>query len=98
MSTITDSCKSFSKEAIRNLYHEFFLLLEEVFIPNGTHFDASKISSRLLIQQLIEKEKAQKSKNVSVITHIILTACVKISVEGVVETLVSRYDGHFTPS
>ena len=34
----------------------------------------------------------------SVVVHIILTACVKISVESVVETLVSRYEHHFTSS
>ena len=59
---------------------------------------SSKISSRRLIPQLIGKEKSQKFKNMSAITHNILTACVKISVEGVVETLVSGYEHHFTPS
>ena len=36
--------------------------------------------------------------NVRVIVHIILSACVKTSVESVAETLVSRYENHFTSS
>ena len=84
MSAITDTCKPFPKEDIRKLYREFLLILEEVFITRKTHFDASKISSRMLIQQLIGRENAQKLKNVTVIIHIILSACVKISVESIV--------------
>ena len=52
----------------------------------------------MVIQQLIGKEKSHIFKNVSVIVHIILTGCVKTSVESVVETLVSRYENHFTSS
>ena len=37
-------------------------------------------------------------KEVRVIVHVILTACVKISVESIVESLVSRYENHFTSS
>ena len=98
MSAITDSCKSFPNEDILKLYREFLLLLEEVFITNATPFDISKISSRMVIQQLIGKEKSHIFKNVSVIVHIILTGCVKTSVESVVETLLSRYENHFTSS
>ena len=65
MSAITDTCKSFSKEDIRKLYREFLLILEEVFITKETHFDASKISSRMLIQQLIGRENAQSSLHAS---------------------------------
>ena len=95
MSGITDTCKSFSKEDIRKLYREFLLILEEVFITKETHFDASKISSRMLIQQLIGRENAQKFKSVTAIIHIILTLCVKISVESKVESLMSKYEQHF---
>ena len=98
MSAITDSCKSFGKEDILKLYREFLLILEEVFIINAENFDVSKISSRKLIQRIIGKEESHKFKSVCVIVHIILTACVKISVESVVETLVSRYENHFTSS
>ena len=83
-SAMSDSCKSFSKEDIRKLPWIPFTL-KEVFITQKTHFDDSKISSRMLIQQLLGKKKAQKFRNLSVIIHIILTAYVKISVESAVE-------------
>ena len=71
-----------------------------LFPQKKTHFDASKISSRMLIQQLIfiGREYVQKVKNVTAIIYIILTPCVKMSVESVVETLVSMYEHNFRPS
>ena len=66
--------------------------MEEVVVESEHNFDASKICSRELIRRIIRKEESHRFKNVRVIVHIILFACVKTSVESVVETLVSRYE------
>ena len=47
---------------------------------------------------MIGSEGAKGFEKVRVIVHVILVACVKVSVESVVESLVSRYENHFTAS
>ena len=47
---------------------------------------------------MIGSEGWKRFENVRVMVHVILTACVKVSVESIVESLVSRYENHFTSS
>ena len=95
---VTDTCKSFSREDVLRLFREFVTVMERVFVSSVTQFDASKFQNRELIQRIIGSDESDKFKEVRVIVHIILTACVKISVESIVESLVSRYENHFTSS
>ena len=95
---VTDTCKSFSREDMSRLFREYVSVLEEVFISSVSQFDASKLQNRKLIQYMIGSEGSNKFKEVRVVVHIILTACLKVSVESIVESLVSRYENHFTSS
>ena len=47
---------------------------------------------KLFNQLIVKKENIALFSNVKVIAHL---ACVKVSVESVVETLVSQYEKHF---
>ena len=80
------------------LFREYVSVLEEVFISSVSQFAASKLQNRKLIQFMIGSEGSHTFKEVRVIVYIILTACLKVSVESIVESLVSRYENHFTSS
>ena len=61
------------------------------------NFSKSKsISSREIIIEFLKKDKLLY-KDVEIVIHCICVGAVKVSVESVVETLVSRYEQHFTP-
>ena len=94
---ITDTCKSFSRDDLLKLFREYACVLEEVFVESrGSMFDVSKLQNRQLVQFMIGSEGAKEFEKVRVIVHVILVACVKVSVESIVESLVSRYENHFT--
>ena len=58
----------------------------------------SILDSKEFIQSILKKENLALFRNVKVIIHLICVACVKVSVESVVERLVSRYEKHFDSS
>ena len=96
---VTDTCKSFSRNDMLKLFRDYVSVLEEAFVMSGVRkFDLSKFQNRKLIQDIIGSEGSRRFEKVRVIVHVILAACVKVSVESVVESLVSRYEHHFTAS
>ena len=58
--------------------------------------EAKSITSTDMIRSFLSKTKCLY-KEVEIIVHCICAGAVKISVESVVESLVSRYENHFTP-
>ena len=50
---------------------------------------------KLFNQLILKKENIALFSNVKVIAHLFCAACVKVSVESVVEILVSQYEKHF---
>ena len=72
--------------------------LEVTFIRKEKKFDRSKLKNKELIQQILGKDVNPSFSSVRVILHCICAAAVKVSVESVVESLVSRYEHHFSSS
>ena len=60
--------------------------------------DHSILDTKEIIQTILKKENIALFRNVKVIIHLICVACAKDSVEGVAESLVSRYEKHFDSS
>ena len=60
--------------------------------------DHSILDTKEIIQTILKKENIALFRNVKVIIHLICVACAKVSVESVVESLVSRYEKHFDSS
>ena len=79
-------------------YRVFVANLETLFIKSCKKFDPSILDSKEIIQSILKKENIALFRNVKVIIHLICVACVKVSVESVVESLVSRYEKHFDSS
>ena len=73
-------------------YRTFIRKLEAYFINKKvTNLDSISIIKTIL-------ETSNLYRDVEIIVHCICTAAVKVSVESVVETLVSRYEQHFNKS
>ena len=79
-------------------YRVFAGYLETLFIKSCKKFDPSILDSKEIIQSILKKENIALFRNVKVIIHLICAACVKVSVESVVESLVSRYEKYFDSS
>ena len=81
-------------------YRVFVANLEILFIKSCEKFDPSILDSKEIIQSILKKENIALFRNVKVVIHLICTACVKVSVENVSESLVSRcekiYEKHFS--
>ena len=69
----------------------FVAKLETLFIKSCKKFDLSILGSKEIIQSILKKENIALFRNVKVIIHLICVVSVKVSVEIVVESLVSRY-------
>ena len=65
--------------------------LETIFIKSCKEFDPSILDSKEIIESILKKENISLFRNVKVNIH-------PISVESVVESLVSRYEKHFNSS
>ena len=76
-------------------YRLFVANLETLFIKSCKKFDPSILDSKEIIQSILKKENIALFRNVKVIIHLICVACVKVSVESVVESLLSRYEKQF---
>ena len=81
---------------LTKLYREFVLLLETHFVkPLGNSFDSSRLGSKKLIQRILGQDMFSRFGRCCLIVHCISVACVKVPVEGVAESIVSRYEKHF---
>ena len=96
---ITGTIKSISDCDLAMIFREFVTLLEVYFIrPQGNSFDPSKLDNKKLIQNLLEREMSSQFATCKLILHCLSAACVKVSVESVVESIVSKYENHFDSS
>ena len=83
---------------LMNHYRMFVANLDTLFIKSCKKYDTSILGSKKIIQSILNKENIALFRNVKVIMHLICVGCVKISVESVVESLLSRYEKHFDSS
>ena len=89
---ITNTVSTISDEEIVKCYRRFLQKLESYFRSKSIkQFDSIAIIKLILVTDVLYHK-------VEVIVHCICTASVKVSVESVVETLVSRYEQHFDSS
>ena len=79
---------------LMNHYQMFVANLETLFIKSCKKFDSSILDSKEIIQSILKKENIALFRNVKVIIYLICIACLKVSVENVSESLVSRYEKH----
>ena len=56
------------------------------------------LDSKEIIQSILKNENIALYSNVKVINRLVCVACVKVSIESVVESLLSRYEKHFDSS
>ena len=96
---ITGTVSTISDDDFARSFRVFVSTLDETFVKNASRtFEPSKWSSRNMIQRLLERDISKHFGECKIILHVILCACVKVSVESVVESIVSRYEKHFNPS
>ena len=88
---ITGSVATVDDGDLMNHYRVFVASLETLFIKSCKEFDPSILDSKEIIESILKKENIGLFRNVKVIIHL-------ISVESVVESLVSRYEKHFDSS
>ena len=79
-------------------YRLFVANVETLFIKYCKKFNPSILDSKEITQSFLKKENTALFRNIKVIIHLICVACVNVSVESVVESLVSRYEKHFDSS
>ena len=88
---ITGSVATVDDGDLMNHYRVFVTGLETLFIKSCKEFDPSILDSKEIIESILKKENIGLFRNAKVIIHL-------ISVESVVESLVSRYEKHFDSS
>ena len=93
---ITGSVSSITDEDLIRQYQTFVDCMEKVFIKTAYFPDISKTDSKEIIQSILSNHI--NFNTVRVIVHCICVASVKVSVESVVESLVSQYENHFDSS
>ena len=89
---LTNIGSTISDDEIVQLYRRFLRKLERFY--KGT--DLKPLTSIDIIKSLLQQEAL--FSDVEFIIHCFCTACIKISFESVVESLVSRYENHFDTS
>ena len=87
---ITSSLDDVPDEELRDSYRRFARILEEYVKTN----DMKKITSMSILKDFL-KTDSKLYEGVELVLHGIVCAAVKVSVESVVESLVSRYESHF---
>ena len=95
---ITGSVATVDDGDLMNHYRMFVSNLENPFIKSCKKIDRLILDSKEIIQSILKKENIALFRNAKVIIHLTCVACVKVSVESVVESLVSRYEKHFDSS
>ena len=93
---ITGSVATVDDGDLMNHYRMFVANLEIVFIKSYKKYDPSILDSKEIIQSILKKEIIALCTKV--IIHPICVACIKVSVESVIESLISRYEKHFDSS
>ena len=88
---VTDTVKDISDDEIIKSYRLFLKKLEQSF----SQTPMKSLTSIGMIKTFLSKG-AQLYDGIEVILHCISTAAIKISIESVVESLVSRYSNHMT--
>ena len=86
---ITRTLDDISDAEIKDSYKQFLCNLESYVNQN----DIKKLSSMSILKDFLNSKKLFEGAEIAM--QAILCASVKISVESVVESLVSRYEGHF---
>ena len=89
---VTNTVSSIADEEITKCYRHFLRKLETFFEGK----DIKLLDSVKIIQLILQTDHL--FCDVEIIVHCICTAAIKISVESVVESLVSRYEKHFDSS
>ena len=87
---ITNTLDGIEKTEIKDSFKKFLFKLEE----HVKDIAVEKLDSKLLIKDFLRSDK-KLYEEVEVIIHCFSAAAVKLSVEGSVESLVSRYEKHF---
>ena len=95
---ITGSVETVDDGNLMSHYRMCVATLETLFIKPCKKFDPSILHSTEIIQSILKKENIALFGNVAIIIHLMCFACVKVSVESVVESLVSRYEKQFDSS
>ena len=90
---ITSSVSKISDNDIKENYIRFSKKLE----IHINKYDLDKISSMNLIKDFINTD-LRLFEDIEITMHCICVASIKISVESVVESLISRYEKHFHPA
>ena len=93
---ITGSVGTADDDDLMNHYRIFVANLETLFIKSYKKFDPSTLHSKETTQSILKEENIALFRKV--IIHLICVACIKVSVESVTESLVSRYEKHFDSS
>jgi hypothetical protein len=88
---VTGTLRSITDDNIVYCYRLFLRKLEQHFSP----MPAKSLTSKNMIRAFLNTTTGL-AKDVEVIVHCMSVAAVKVSVESVVESLVSRYQNHFT--
>ena len=95
---VTNSISFIEDEDLKKCFRDFVYLLGVTFISKQKKLDRSILKNKELIQKIWGKDINPTFSSVRVILHCICAAAVKVSVESVVESLVSRYEHHFSSS
>ncbi len=88
---ITSSLDDIPDKELRDSYKRFLRTLED----NAKSKDMKKVTSMTVLQDFV-KSDMKLFDGVEIALQGILCAAVKVSVESVVESLVSRFESHFT--
>ena len=94
MGSIAGSIATVHDGDLINHYGMFVAHLETLFIKSSKKRYPSILDSKEIIQSILQNENNALFYNVKVIIHLFYSACVKVSVESVVEGLVS-YEKYF---
>ena len=92
---IIGSVATVDSSDLMNHYPMFVANLETLFVKSCKKIDPSILDSKKIIQSVLKKKNIALFRNVKVIIHLVCVACVKVSLESVVECLISRYEKHF---
>ena len=92
---ITGSVATVDEGDLMNHYRMFVANLETLFVKSCKKIDRLILD---IFQSILKKENIALFRNAKVFIHLTCVACVKVSAESVVESLVSRYEKHFDSS
>ena len=89
---ITATLDDVDDPTIKDSYNQFLKNMEQYVNQQSTNIN--KLSSMTIFKDFLDLKK-QLFVGAEIAMQVVMCASVKISVESVVESLVSRYEGHF---